>query len=438
MTRTLNLALVPILLLHLWLASNFELSHDEAYYWLYSKHMAWGFFDHPPMVGLIIKFFSWMPKTELAVRVGFIILQLASCIIINKLLIAGRKWIGLLLFFAFPLASFSGLFSLPDLPLLFFTVSYCYLLKRYLSKKDLTSIVGLSLVIPLLLYSKYHGILVVFFTLLALPKLFKQKEFYLIMVLAIFGFLPHLLWQHEHGYATLKYHFFERPKVDFSFMRLLEYSLTQMFLAGLFVGPIVWWSVFRQKTATDFDRALKFISLGTFLFFLVSTCSKKFEANWTIFLTPALIVLCVQSDIWMKKWAKRLLLISALTVFLPRFLLVMDPDLLKIKRLKEFHDWKKWAQEIQTKCKNPILANTYQMASKLSFYLGHPVHALNYGSRKNQFDFWNKDKSYYPSDIVCYLTDKKQFNGEIIPTPEGKELRLIDGFTASELSIKNP
>jgi len=404
MTRTLNLALVPILLLHLWLASNFELSHDEAYYWLYSKHMAWGFFDHPPMVGLIIKFFSWMPKT----------------------------------FFAFPLASFSGLFSLPDLPLLFFTVSYCYLLKRYLSKKDLTSIVGLSLVIPLLLYSKYHGILVVFFTLLALPKLFKQKEFYLIMVLAIFGFLPHLLWQHEHGYATLKYHFFERPKVDFSFMRLLEYSLTQMFLAGLFVGPIVWWSVFRQKTATDFDRALKFISLGTFLFFLVSTCSKKFEANWTIFLTPALIVLCVQSDIWMKKWAKRLLLISALTVFLPRFLLVMDPDLLKIKRLKEFHDWKKWAQEIQTKCKNPILANTYQMASKLSFYLGHPVHALNYGSRKNQFDFWNKDKSYYPSDIVCYLTDKKQFNGEIIPTPEGKELRLIDGFTASELSIKNP
>ncbi len=438
MTRTLNLALVPLLLLHLWLASNFELSHDEAYYWLYSKHMAWGFFDHPPMVGLIVKFFSWMPKSELAVRSGFIVLQLASCIIINKLVVQERKWIGLLLFFAFPLASFSGLFSLPDLPLLFFTAFYCYLLKRYLSQRDLTSVLGLSLVIPLLLYSKYHGILVVFFTLLAVPKLFKQKEFYLIMVLAILGFLPHLLWQHEHNYATLRYHFFERPKVDFSFTRLFEYSLSQIFLAGLFVGPIVWISVLKQKTTTDFDRALKFISLGSFLFFLLSTCSKKFEANWTIFLTPTLIVLGVQSDIWKKKWVKRLLLTSLLTVFLPRFLLVMDPDLLKIKRLKEFHGWKNWAQEIQAKCKNPILANTYQMASKLSFYLERPIHALNYRSRKNQFDYWPWDKSYYQTDKVCYVTDKKQFSGEIFLTPEGKELRLIDGFTPSELSIKNP
>ena len=154
MTRTLNLALVPMLLFHLWLASNFELSHDEAYYWLYSKQMAWGFFDHPPMVGLIIKIFSWMPQTEFAVRIGFILLQLASCIMINKLIAPERRWIGLLLFFAFPLASFSGLFSLPDLPLLFFTVLYCYILKRYLTQKDLLSIFGLGLVIPLLLYSK--------------------------------------------------------------------------------------------------------------------------------------------------------------------------------------------------------------------------------------------------------------------------------------------
>jgi hypothetical protein len=428
MTRTLNLALVPMLLFHLWLASNFELSHDEAYYWLYSKHMAWGFFDHPPMVGLIIKIFSWMPQTELAVRIGFILLQLASCIMINKLIAPERRWIGLLLFFAFPLASFSGLFSLPDLPLLFFTVLYCYILKRYLTQKDGPSIISLGLVIPLLLYSKYHGILIIFFTLLAIPKLVKQKEFYLIMILAIISFLPHLFWQHAHNYATLKYHFFERPKVNFSLMRLLEYSMTQVFLAGLFVGPIVWWSVLKQKTKTDFDRALKFIAVGTFLFFLTSTCSKKFEANWTIFITPALIVLSIQSDIWMKKWAKVLLVTSVVIVFLPRLLLVMDPDLLRIKRLKEFHGWKKWAQATQAKCKSPIMANSYQMASKLSFYLKLPVHSLNYRSRKNQFDYWPWDKTYYQTDTVCYVTDKKQFLGEVISNPEGKELRLIDGF----------
>jgi len=31
------------------------LAHDEAYYWMYSKKLDWGFYDHPPAVALIIK-----------------------------------------------------------------------------------------------------------------------------------------------------------------------------------------------------------------------------------------------------------------------------------------------------------------------------------------------------------------------------------------------
>ena len=29
-----------------------EIQEDEAYYALYGEHLAWGYFDHPPMVGL--------------------------------------------------------------------------------------------------------------------------------------------------------------------------------------------------------------------------------------------------------------------------------------------------------------------------------------------------------------------------------------------------
>ena len=32
-----------------------ELFDDEAYYWVYSKFLDWGYFDHPPMVALLIK-----------------------------------------------------------------------------------------------------------------------------------------------------------------------------------------------------------------------------------------------------------------------------------------------------------------------------------------------------------------------------------------------
>ena len=36
-------------------AFNAELFHDEAYYWMYSKYPDWGYFDHPPLVAMLIK-----------------------------------------------------------------------------------------------------------------------------------------------------------------------------------------------------------------------------------------------------------------------------------------------------------------------------------------------------------------------------------------------
>ena len=438
MTKILNFALIPLLILHLWLAAQFELSHDEAYYWLYSQHLNWGFFDHPPAVGLIIKLFSFLPKSEFSVRAGFVILQLASSLLLLSLIPKSRQLIALILFFAFPLASFSGLFALPDLPLLFMTTAYCVLLKRYLEKEDAFSIVGLGMTIPFLLYSKYHGILVIFFTLLALPKILKRKDFYIVTLISIFLFMPHVIWQYQHDFATLRYHFYERPKVDFSFLRLLEYSAAQIFLAGLFVGPVVWWSVVKAKMESDFQRAMKFICIGTFIFFFASTFSKKFEANWTIFLTAPLIILGAGSSLWSKSWVKILLGVSLGCVFFIRFLLLSDPSGVKIKRLHEFHGWDDWSHTILKKCQYPLAANTYQLASKLSFYLNLPIHALNYHSRKNQFDYWRLDPNYYQTDTVCFVSDKKDFGGEVIESPEGKKLFLVYAMSLSKIRNKNP
>ena len=438
MTKILNLSLLALLITHLWLAGRFELSHDEAYYWLYSQRLDWGFFDHPPMVGIIIKAFSFLPHSELTVRFGFIIMQLASALMLMSLAPKPRQWLALVLFFAFPLASFSGLFALPDMPLLFMTTLYCVLLKRYLEKYDALSVLGLGAVTALLLYSKYHGILVIFFTLVALPKLLKRKDFYVITSLALLFFLPHIIWQYDHDFSTLRYHFFERPKADFSLKRLIEYSGTQVFLAGLFVGPLLWLEIIRNKSENDFQRALKFICIGTFLFFFFSTISKKYEANWTIFLTAPLIILATQTVVWDKKWVRILLLFSITPVFFARFLLAVNPNEIKIKRLTEFHDWENWALSIEKKCTKPVLANTYQIASKLSFYLNKPIHALNIGSRKNQFDYWHPDSKYYTSIMVCYLTDKKQFEGEIVTTPDGKKLKVVQSFIPAKLQDNNP
>ncbi len=35
-----------------------ELAPDEAYYWTWSRHLQWGYYDHPPMVGFLILVFT--------------------------------------------------------------------------------------------------------------------------------------------------------------------------------------------------------------------------------------------------------------------------------------------------------------------------------------------------------------------------------------------
>ncbi len=431
MTKNLKIVLVFIFILQLLVASGFELAHDEAYYWIYSHHLDWGYFDHPPFVGVVIKLFSFLPHSELAVRIGFIVLQFLGLLILLSM--TSFSWITLLLYFSFPLASFTGLLALPDIPLLFMTVCYCYQLKKYLENDNLKNSSLLGLVISLLFYAKYHGVLLVFFTILAVPKILVKKSFYLVALVAIVAFLPHMLWQFNHDFSTLRYHFFERPSSSFSLKRSFEFLGLQILMAGVFAGPFVWWVVFKNKSRDLFSRCMKTISIGTVLFFLFSSFSKRIEANWTIFLAAPLIYLSFADSIWQKKAVRRTLYLSFGVILVARILFVLPPGLVQIKRLKEFNGWSKWSQEVLSKCENqPILANTYQIASKLSFYLNQEISAFNYHSRKNQFDYWRFDRNI-PTNLVCYLTDNDDFVGVKILTPEGKNLNLIKNQSMESL-----
>ena len=422
MTKSLKIALLILFIFQICISAGFDLAHDEAYYWLYSKHLDWGYFDHPPFVGVIIRLFSFLPHAEWSVRIGFIILQFLTVILLLGL--TNSSWITALLFFSFPLASFTGLLALPDIPLLFMTACFCVGLKKYLEKDSYSQAALLGLIIALLFYAKYHGVLLVFFTLIAIPSLFKRKSFYLVALVAILAFLPHLFWQYEHNFSTLRYHFLERPSSSFSLKRSLEFIGLQIVLAGVLVGPTVWWILLKNKTTTAFDRAMKFISIGTVIFFLVSSFSKRIEANWTIFLAFPIIYLVADAQIWQRRWARNLLLVSFGIVVFARILFVVPADKVSVKRLKEFHGWESWAKEIEKKCEGPILANSYQIASKLSYYLNHEINALNYHSRKNQFDYWRFDKNL-PTKEVCYITDSDEFFGEEVKTPEGKSLKVV-------------
>src|SRR5271169_2589342 len=55
LVRNTGLIIVALVALRLVAAAWTPLTFDEAYYWMWSKHLAGGYYDHPPMVAFIIR-----------------------------------------------------------------------------------------------------------------------------------------------------------------------------------------------------------------------------------------------------------------------------------------------------------------------------------------------------------------------------------------------
>jgi hypothetical protein len=101
--------------------------------------------------------------------------------------------------------------------------------------------------------------------------------------------------------------------------------------------------------------------------------------------------------------------------------------------LTEIRGWKAWSQTVDresTDC--TLVVNTYQIASKLSFYTKRLVPSLNIGSRSNQFDLWRWEDGL-KGKPVCWLTSLDKYSGKSLPTPRGNRLYLVRSLTIEEL-----
>src|ERR1700741_5687037 len=77
LVRNTCLTVLALVVLRLVAAAWTPLTFDEAYYWTWSKHLAGGYYDHPPMVALVIRAGTMIAgDTEVGVRLVLILLAL--------------------------------------------------------------------------------------------------------------------------------------------------------------------------------------------------------------------------------------------------------------------------------------------------------------------------------------------------------------------------
>jgi len=370
-----------------------ELLDDEAYYWVYSKFLSWGYFDHPPMIAVLIKAGYAIFPNELGVRFFLLLLNLLSLLIIEKLV--DKK--NVMLFYGIVLSlavlQLSGFAAVPDTPLIFFTALFFLCYKKFLHQASWLNTFFIGLIAAALLYSKYHAVLIIFFVLLSNPKLFTRYQTYVAGIIALLFFAPHLWWQYQHNWISFRYHLFESNVNAYKISYTLDYIGGQILLAGPLAGIILLPAAFLCRTKNLFEKGLKFALIGIYVFFLLSSFRGKVEGNWT---SPAIVPLIIlshsflsQENNW-RKWLFRLLPVTMILVLFAR--IIMIADILPVKEIrKRYHGWHEWPAAMKKKTLGlpVIFENSYQRASKYWFYSGQMTYSLNlYKERRNNYNFW--------------------------------------------------
>ena len=150
-----------------------------------------------------------------------------------------------------------------------------------------------------------------------------------------------------------------------------------------FIGLLLNWLGVTFKPADLFERSLKFVIVGTYLFFFLMTFKGRVEGNWTIITLVPLLYIgynCIEKNEKLRKITCYSFVVSLLLIVTVRVLLIgnfFPPSLELTKTLSA----KRWTRELKEKIKDRPVAfmNSYQKAALYEFYTGSPSFALNNG-----------------------------------------------------------
>lgn len=317
-------AAVALLAAQLWLIGRFELTFDEAYYTLWSRDLAWGYLDHPPMVAFWIRASTFLfGGSEFGVRaldtlifaampalIGFIAWRLFRSPDVAAL--SALFWLGTPLVAGAPLVT-------PDGPLVvFWTLTLAALVEVWRGRALGWAGVGLALGLALL--SKFTAIFLgagIGPALLVVPSLRRQFVSirpYLAAVLALLIVSPFLAWNAAHGWATFAKQFERVPAHEFGARFVLEFLGSQLALFNPLTAILAAAALASGARAfarrADERSEARWLLIATvapaLLYFAFHSLHDRVQGNWLAPLYPALLILAADFATRGPGWARGL------------------------------------------------------------------------------------------------------------------------------------
>ncbi len=263
-------------LVAIWLLPGF----DEAYYYLYSRHLNWSYFDHPLMVAWTTGLGWWLTGviSPLTIRLGALGLYVLSLIVLylvaTRLYSAAVGQMTLAIVTLIPLFAITfGILTSPDNGLiLFWGATLLIALWEFFPQPQAQAdhrprpdaytptwrlaLLGVS--VGLACLSKYHGFVLglslVLFCVTSRPYRRALRSPWALVALGLFllTLFPLLYWNSQHDWISFRFHLGMRFDGDtssstFSPGQLVGYWLiSNLYLFPLFGLPL-WWVAVQQS-----------------------------------------------------------------------------------------------------------------------------------------------------------------------------------------------
>jgi len=342
-----------------WLYPTF----DEAYYYLYSLHLDWSYFDHPIFVALTTGFGPWLTGvvSQFTIRLGALIWHTGSLVLLYltsfKLFSAKAASMTLAIATIIPIFQVGfGVLSLPDSPLMFFWSASLYCAANEFFRQPWNQLHSVSesdesgasnlylpsyrlailgILVGLACLSKYHGFVLglglIGFCLTS-PRhrsVLRSRWAWLGLGLFVITIFPILFWNMQHDWVSFRFQSARAvPKGGYNLLNVGAVCLAEIAYLFPTIGLPLWWvslrpavarttQLFSKKSLTygrDLEAQLLilWLSLPLILGFTLIGGYLHILPNWsmpgfwgtTLLLGQRAVIWQQQSRRWVRRWLR--------------------------------------------------------------------------------------------------------------------------------------
>ncbi len=423
LNRQNTIIFVGILTLwRLYFSAGLQLHPDEAYYWLWSRQLDIGYFDHSPMVAYFIWLTTLFSKAEFWVRLSGTLVSLIISLLMWKLsmqmfrnstVAAGS----VMLFNVYPLTMLGLIVITPDIPVFLFWSLSVYIFWQIMRGKQPWLWYVLGLTFGLALLSKYTAILLLpcllIYLLLTEDRYWlKTVHPYIALLTGLLCFMPVVYWNSRHEWASFAFQFNHGlGGHGYSLGRPAEYFASQLMLAG----PVAWLLGIYAALVCFFRRNkvqlfLILTALPVIMFFGFSSLKKLAGPNWPVFAYFTFTILASKyfldstSIIRRSLWYTALvasLCISAIITLHARFSVLplarISAELAVADATNWFYGWRELGEGLN---KYPDMAfaitPSHQLSAEIIYYTDEKIFVQTdlKAARTSQFNLWPLPAGY--------------------------------------------